>query len=131
MYLRPVAPSIAVSSVLPVPAPSKFVPLSVPKMLLALSPSTPTQLTSASGFVMPVGPGGAGQSWKKPLFTVIAEPVASLATLVVNFFVAAIAKNASLYALCQYWLNSVERNEKSNVIACAFDGTWIVRRSSV
>ena len=61
-----------------------------------------SQFDSAAGVEIPAGPGGAGQSWKKPLFTVMARPDTSFATLVVNFFVVAMAKNASLNALCQY-----------------------------
>src|SRR5438874_1018919 len=125
MYFFPSAGSTMVSSVEPVPAPSKLVPFSVPKIFFVASPSTPTQFESAAAVLTPAGPGGAGQSWKKPLFTVIAEPDTSFATFVVNLLVAAMAKNASLNGLCQYSLNSVDQNEKSNVIACAFDGTWM------
>jgi hypothetical protein len=131
MYFLPSAGSIVVSSVDPMPAPSKFVPFSVPKIFFAASPSTPTQFDNAADVDTPAGPGGAGQSWKKPLFTVMAEPVESLATLVLNFAVCTMAKNASLKGLCQYSLNSVDQKEKSNVIACAFDGTLMVTRISL
>src|SRR5579859_7079275 len=108
MYVFPSAGSTTVSVLDPFPAPSKFVPASVPKIFFAASPPTPTQFVSALAFATPEGPGGAGHSWKNPLLTVMAAPLESFATFVVNLLVCATAKNASLNGLLQYSLNSVD-----------------------
>src|SRR5437588_815986 len=81
---------------------------------------------SAAFFVAsrPDGPGALGQSWKKPLLTVMALPVASFATFCpVTFLPFTRTKNASLKGLFQYSLNSLEKKAKSKDIACAFEGT--------
>ena len=55
-------------------------PASVPKIVCDASPAMPTHVSSAAelSIVSPAGPGGAGQSWKKPLLTVTARPFAVL-----------------------------------------------------
>src|SRR5450755_2932692 len=98
-----------------------------------MSPPTPTHVSSAAALSAdsPAGPGGAGQSWKKPLLMVTARPFLSFATFCPwKPWLVTSTKNESFAAEFHHWLNSELKNAKSKTIVCTLLGTFTVSVSS-
>src|ERR1700722_19788871 len=98
-----------------------------------MSPASPTQFSMAAALSIdrPDGPGGAGQSWKKPLLIVTAIPWLSRATFWPwKFLLVTRTKNESFAAESHHWLNSELKKAKSKTAVCTLLGIFTVRVSS-